>query len=307
MQDVPNRMAQHSDMKHAAEQNVMETMEAKNRQVMNLFQEYQNPSQGALPNQVREIKSEIQLCVPTPQVPIGMIVYLNLKRSPERREHMEKLLNDYFPDVPHVRLQGIEDATKDLGILKSHLTALRWGNLHQLPVLVLEDDFEFYKPPEEVRAVLGRLDQTLPGWDVFSFSPFLFECARIVKDGQRTEFLKIYRMTTASAYLVSTPYVQTLVDHYRDTLHRISRSGFRLSDSCDQTWHTLQRTDKWVCCTEMLGGQRPGKTTQMDYADNRFYFSEDMKEGMTGEGDKRWPVMFEKEFTWPQGSSPDVQ
>lgn len=215
----------------------------------------------------------------------NIIVYINLSKNIERCERMEKMLQKYYPNQLVLRLEGIVDCYKGLGILKSHLRALQISKMFNNNVLILEDDFYFSKTPVETHNIIDELYESHSNFDVFMLAPFIFTWKRL----ENSNFMKIYKATTASAYIVHKNYLDKIIDHYQSTLKKLKYRDFIDSDYNDQTWCTLQFSDNWITYKELLGNQYAGITTGGDYADNTFEISIDQKSGISNTN--KWPIL----------------
>jgi len=216
--------------------------------------------------------------------PLACIVYINLRKNTDRRERMDQMLTSLFPDVPVLRMEGIVDVYKGLGILKSHIRALEIANMFDGPVLILEDDFFFTKSGEETSEIITRFFNEFPLYDVFILSPYVFNWRKASDN-----FMQIFKATTASGYIVNKHYLPVIIEFFHHSLDMMKNRDFMNEDCNDQTWCSLQFKDHWYAYKYMLGNQYAGPTTQGDYADNRFETSEDLRTALVN--GTMWPIL----------------
>lgn len=209
------------------------------------------------------------------------VIYINLTGYTEREKALLQSLHEYWPEVPVIRLEGIVDTQyKDLGILKSHLSALQLAEGFSGPVCIMEDDFRLCSRPEDM------VDQLPHSYDVWHLAPKIFMWSALPS---HPSCLRIRQATLGSAYIVSETYRQTLIKHLENTLHHIKVREWDQRDSLDQTWNALMRRDYWITTKQMMGNQAPGQTTGGDIADNSVSYDALFRMGR--QGDSTWPLL----------------
>ena len=211
--------------------------------------------------------------------PIDKIFYINLDSRTDRREHMEAQIRDYA--LSDLCSRGVERfaaiANPGFGIWgcgMSHLAVLKLARDQGLRnVLILEDDLQFVIPPETLRAgitVLGSLalGSLALGSGAGSKSGTAFDVVMLAFNmGAREDidiegFQRVLYAQTASAYLVSSHYFQTLIDLYESAMPKLASTGEHWNYANDVVWRTLQQTDRWLAPSERWGKQMDG------YSDN---------------------------------------
>lgn len=223
----------------------------------------------------RPFGSNIQTftCEPQRYVYVPNIIYINIKKYRERNTSVYKTLRTTFPHSTIFRLEGVCDSTKGLGILKSHIMAIYYATLLKGPTLIVEDDFKFEESTEDIDCILENFFTNCKRWDVFMFAPLVFAWARV----KNFNFMRIYKATLASCYLLHEKYKMTLLNHYMNTIHFLEKREFEVRDYGDQTWHQLQEKDKWYSAKKMLGNQQEGYTTGGDWVSNKISYSKDLQ------------------------------
>jgi hypothetical protein len=204
---------------------------------------------------------------------IDAIVIINLPRSSDRLERLRKEVTERFPNTPLHVLRGVEESQKDLGIMKSHISALNHFVDKNANVLILEDDFEF--TPEFNNDTLEDFYKENPDFNVFFLSPYVLKWERT-----DTQFMRVTKGTTASGYIVNKDVMGELEDFWSRRLEHIVESDEYIPgrDAIDQSWHILQENGKWFTTKKAMGQQKPELDTFHEkMVDNRFLPSEDLK------------------------------
>jgi glycosyl transferase family 25 len=187
---------------------------------------------------------------------IDKLVYVNLDHRTDRRTELERALDELGinPDIVE-RHSAVHNPTNAIGCAESHIQvlerAIAKGYKH---VLVLEDDFEPLVSKEIWHEQLNDFflrhgtsyDVALLSYHALKSSP-LDDIVNVAEDVQ-----------TGSGYLIKGAYIQTLLDHWREGLEHLKRTGRHWDYAPDQYWKSLQRKDKWYCFKTRLGKQRPG-------------------------------------------------
>jgi len=195
---------------------------------------------------------------------IDKVVYINLNKRTDRRQHMEDLLSTY--DIPATRFEAIEHSPNGsargaplnglYGCGLSHLAVLKlardngWRN-----VLILEDDILFNLPKQDFEQDIERLFTQGPEFDVCMLDINL----------QRSEPATPYDWLTrvkyahcAGAYIVQQHYYQKLIDLYEWALPQLLHTGAHWIYANDAVWGQLQEKDKWYTFKEQVCRQMSG-------------------------------------------------
>jgi GR25 family glycosyltransferase involved in LPS biosynthesis len=195
---------------------------------------------------------------------IDKVVYINLNKRTDRRQHIESLLSTY--DIPAQRFEAIEHEPNGsaqgsplnglYGCGLSHLAVLKlardngWRN-----VLILEDDILFNIPKQDFEQDIERLFTQGPDFDVFMLDINL----------QRSHPVPPYDWLIgvdyahcAGAYIVKQHYYQQLIDLYEVALPLLLQTGAHWIYANDAVWGKLQESGKWYTFKEQICRQMSG-------------------------------------------------
>ena len=189
---------------------------------------------------------------------IDKIYYINLKKRADRREQIEKELNEF--GLKYERFEAIE--THGFGIHGcglSHLAVLKLAKENNYEnVLILEDDFTFLVSKDEFEQQLTSFfDLKLP-FDVLMLSNYLNQ----YEDTEYGFINKVKDAQGADAYLVNKKYYDILIDLYEWAMPLLNQTKQHWIYANDIAWKKLQAKDSWYYFTKRIGKQAPG------YSDN---------------------------------------
>jgi glycosyl transferase family 25 len=185
---------------------------------------------------------------------VEKVIYINLQRRTDRRQHIEKILAEY--DIVAERFEAIEHSNGLYGCGLSHLAVLKmardnaWKN-----VLILEDDIEFQVSSQILEKTIHRLFSEQPEFDVFMLDINLQQSEPITQFNWLTRVLYAH---CAGAYIVQNHYYQKLIDLYEWALPLLLETGMHWVYANDAVWGRLQETDKWYTCNDRICGQISG-------------------------------------------------
>jgi hypothetical protein len=193
---------------------------------------------------------------------IDKVVYINLNKRTDRRQHIESLLSTY--DIPAQRFEAIEhfpngSANMSLfglyGCGQSHLAVLKlardngWRN-----VMILEDDILFNLPKQDFEQDISKLFEQVPEFDVCMLDINLQRSEPVDQDW----LIRVKYAHCAGAYIVKSHYYQKLIDLYEWALPLLLDTGAHWIYANDAVWGQLQETDRWITfktqiCRQMSG------------------------------------------------------
>jgi len=190
---------------------------------------------------------------------ITKIIYINLDRRTDRREHIESQfrqsnISNYerFSAIERPPGQGI------VGCGYSHLEVLRLARERKYPnILIMEDDFEFMVSPEEFICQLQLFFESPAGknYDVCMLGYNLHE----MSECPETPWVHRVRYAqTASAYIVHSRYYDSLIELYEWAIPRLEQTGQHWIYANDVVWKDLQASDTWYCFSKRVGKQIAG-------------------------------------------------
>jgi len=199
---------------------------------------------------------------------IDKIIYINLNKRIDRREQIEKELNDF--DLSYERFEAIE--TKGFGILgcgKSHLQVLKLAKERNYEnILILEDDFTFLVSKEEFETQLTSFFDLKMDYDVL----FLSYNLRRFEPLENSIVNKSLEVQTASGYLVHKNYYDKLIQLYEWAMPLLEQTRAHWIYANDQVWKQLQEKDNWYYFITRIGKQIDGYSDNagcyVDYTDS---------------------------------------
>ena len=189
---------------------------------------------------------------------IDKIFYINLDKRIDRREEIESDLAKYELDAE--RFPGIYHDPGIVGCGKSHLSVMKMAKERGYKnVLILEDDFTFLVPKEELERELDTFFTSGLEYDVCML------CCSIIHHEQvdtMTNLTRIIEASNASAYIINGNYLDKIIELYEWALPLLESTGMHWVYANDQIWKSLQKKDRWFAFHPRLGKQKSG------YSDN---------------------------------------
>ena len=185
---------------------------------------------------------------------IDKVVYINLNKRQDRREHIESLLSQY--NISADRFEATEHSYGLYGCGLSHLAVLKmardngWKN-----VLILEDDIEFNIPLQDLEKYLSKLFEEGPDFDVFMLDINLQRSHQVP---QYDWLIGVDYAHCAGAYIVPAHYYQALIDLYEYALPLLLETGAHWIYANDAVWEKLQERDRWYTFKNQICRQMKG-------------------------------------------------
>jgi glycosyl transferase family 25 len=184
---------------------------------------------------------------------IDRVVYINLDRRADRRDHMTTLLSSY--EIDAMRFMAIEHDYGLYGCGLSHLAALKMAQSEKWNrVLILEDDIIFNLSKEDLQTRLNTLFNHGPAFDVCMLDVNLQQSEPAEQDW----LLRVKYAHCAGAYIVEKHYYQTLIDLYEFAMPKLLETGAHWIYANDAVWRDLQIKDRWYTFTDKLCRQMTG-------------------------------------------------
>jgi GR25 family glycosyltransferase involved in LPS biosynthesis len=192
---------------------------------------------------------------------IDKIIYINLERRNDRREHIETQLTKYNLIHKTERFNAID--FPDFGIYgcgMSHLSVIKIAKEKGYKnILILEDDFEFLVEPDVFDDLLTQFFDLNMYYNVCMLS-YNLEKSEIISSIPFLTHIK--EAHTASGYIINSNYYDKLIDLYEEAMPKLLDSRMHWIFANDVVWNNLQLSDTWVCFTTRIGKQMDG------YSDN---------------------------------------
>jgi glycosyl transferase family 25 len=180
---------------------------------------------------------------------IEKVVYINLDKRVDRRQHMENLTRIFGNKVE--RFSAIEDPIGIVGCGKSHIAVLRQALKENVSnILILEDDVEWNKFDEGYVQLEQLVNEQ---YDVILLSAGSLQYDR--------KTLRVLSAQCASSYLVHGDYIPTILTNFEDALSQLISTNNPYMYAHDMYWKRLQPIDRWFVVSPCLMYQRP------DYSD----------------------------------------
>ena len=185
---------------------------------------------------------------------IDKIIYINLNKRTDRREQIEKELNDF--DLSYERFEAIEVPEFGcLGCGKSHLQVLKLAIERKYEhILMLEDDFRFLVSKEEFEKQLSDFFNLQMDYDVCFISYNL----RRYEPLENNIVNKVLEVQSASGYIIHKKYYDTLIELYEYAMPLLEQTRAHWIYANDQIWKQLQEKGKWFYFITRIGKQRDG-------------------------------------------------
>ena len=172
------------------------------------------------------------------------VVYINLDKRTDRREHMEKMTK-LLPNVH--RFSAIEHNPGYIGASKSHIGALNlalekgWKN-----VLILEDDAqwnEFEKGYAKLEALVSK-----------DYDVIMLGSGRASYESSTS---KLFSAQSGVGYLVNGHYIPTLLKTFEEGLEKLISTNDVYHYGLDMYWKNIQPHDNWFVIIPSLVYQIP--------------------------------------------------
>ncbi|RUT64347.1 hypothetical protein CKG00_14190 (plasmid) [Morganella morganii] len=211
---------------------------------------------------------------------IEKVIYINLESRPDREDDILEALGKI--EIPYrkiIRFGAIEKAPGFLGCALSHAAVMKmiaendWG-----PVLVVEDDCDFYCDDEHIRQAnlfLSALQKR--EWDVALLGGNYFSA---FEHEPEICSLSLKYAFCANAYIVNWGYAEKMMHVFEKSVRLITANDEPdESKSIDVVWHDLMEKDNWFglypCIAYQARGFSDIRGGSMDY---EFLFNKPLSE-----------------------------
>lgn len=179
--------------------------------------------------------------------------YINLENRPDRKEHVEKQLQNI--GVTATRFNAIKLNNGAIGCSMSHLKCLEiakqnnWGH-----VIIVEDDILFLNP----NVFKNQLNKFLKNHKEFDV---LLIAGNNVPPYQKIDdsCVKVYRCQTTTGYIVQSHYYDKLINNIKEGIKLlITNPDQHVLYAIDKYWFRLQEKDNWFLITPLTVTQKEG-------------------------------------------------
>jgi glycosyl transferase family 25 len=178
--------------------------------------------------------------------------YINLEHRTDRKEHVEKELNNV--GIKLTRFNAIKMKNGAIGCSMSHLKILQEAQKNKLEhVLIVEDDITFLDP-ELFKIQINKFFE-LHGnkWDVILLA------GNNMPPYERIDetCVKVTRCQTTTGYLVNGHYINVLITNIKTGLSQLINKPSKIGNfAIDKFWFVLQRSSNWYLITPLTVVQR---------------------------------------------------
>ena len=184
---------------------------------------------------------------------IDHIFYINLEHRIDRRSEFEnemKLMN-----LKAERFNAIKCDPGLAGCGYSHLNVLKLAKERGYKnVLIFEDDFTFLVDKERFEKELETFFDEIKEFDVCMIS---YSLVRHESIPNITSVNKVIEAQTASGYIVSERFYDSLIKLYEEAIPILERTDMHWLYANDQCWKSLQPNSLWYALKTRIGKQRP--------------------------------------------------
>ena len=188
---------------------------------------------------------------------ITNILYINLEKRTDRKEHIEGQLKQLGLNV-FERFNAVQIKNRRAGCTVSHIKCLEIAKARKYShLLMCEDDTTFLNVPlfkKQLNTFLKNGHQ----WDVVLFA------GNNIPPYERIDAscISITRCQTTTCYMVNGHYFDTLIDNMVEGLAKLMREpDNHVNYAVDKYWFSLQLRDNWFLITPLSVVQRE------DYSD----------------------------------------
>ena len=176
---------------------------------------------------------------------VEKVVYINLAKRRDRREHMEKITKMFGDKV--IRFEAFEVTPGTVGCSKSHIEVIMMAIEHNWKnVLVLEDDMDWNVNDDSIESFKTLSTQD---FDVLLLGAF---CAKFNYETNKLN----YALATHS-YIVNNHYYNTLLENFVAGVNLLETTNDVLF-TIDQYWNKLIEKDNWLITIPSLTYQLDG-------------------------------------------------
>ena len=204
---------------------------------------------------------EIERCKHTTFPLVDRVMYINLEECPGRRNIIEYEISSLFrveDGITVDRILASREDSGELGILVSHISALSLAYESESTVMVLEDDFEFYKNRLEITECIEDVKNTFEDrWDVIVLGKYSCKSIKVHTTKSSNGIIRLLQSDSTSGYIVNKNYIPTLLNLWIDHMYGIwHKEELDREDHLDVIQKRIQNSDTWLGFTEALGGHR---------------------------------------------------
>lgn len=170
------------------------------------------------------------------------VIYINLERRPDRDKHIREELSKLGIHSP-IRCNAVDTTNGAIGCSLSHIKSLKMAiEADYDMVLICEDDLEIVDTDACLRNINAFLKQTSIVWDV----ALIAGNNMIPYQYMNEQCIRVFNCYTTTGYIVRKSYYQTLLNHYREGVHKLIQNPENRAYCIDVYWQYRQKVDRWM-------------------------------------------------------------
>lgn len=179
--------------------------------------------------------------------------YINLENRPDRKEHVEKQLQNI--GIEATRFNAIKLSNGAVGCSMSHLKCLEIAKQNNWDhVMIVEDDILFLNP-NVFKNQLNKFLKNHKNFDVLLIAGNNVPPYQKIDDS----CVKVYRCQTTTGYIVQSHYYDKLISNIKEGIKQlITNPDQHILYAIDKYWFRLQEKDNWFLVTPLTVTQKEG-------------------------------------------------
>jgi len=182
-----------------------------------------------------------------------MVFYINLEERTDRRELIEKELQEYGI-TKYERFNAHSHKNGSVGCGMSHQNVLKIAKERKYKrILIFEDDFKFLVSKNEFEENMNKLKNV--NFDVCFLSYNLREYSEV---DEYDFLLKAIKCHTTSGYIINEQHYDKLINELEVSIPLLEQTDYHWIYACDVIWHKFQLVDNYYCFKTRIGKQREG-------------------------------------------------
>jgi len=201
---------------------------------------------------------------------VELIIYINEPEHQHQKVHIEQEIKKVFQrddriDTVCVNAEKRENGS--LGKLLSHITALSIACEQKRTVMIVEDDFEFYKSRDEIQNHLKLVQNSFQDrWNVIVLGQYSYDWSFVAEtvvsnnnDETNIKLMRLLQCSSTCGYIVNRTYLPVLLNIWIEHMY----NSFQVVDHhanshqhLNQVQNRLQGQDIWLGFESPLGGSK---------------------------------------------------
>jgi hypothetical protein len=191
---------------------------------------------------------------------IELILYINEPEHRNQKVKIEQEIKRIFNrddriDTFCVKAEKREDGS--IGKLLSHITALSVACEQQRNVMILEDDFEFYKSRDDIQEHLKLIQSSFDDrWNVIVLGQYTYEWSPVSESIDETiKLMRLLQCSSTCGYIVNRTYLPVLLNIWIEHMYNVLGNPDNVHhEHLDQVQTRLQSQDIWLGFESPIGG-----------------------------------------------------